>query len=299
MKSSTGVIVGVVLAAVIILGVVEYQKNLKNADSGSLYIGVTDATADINGVTDVDMSVKKVEVYSATKGWTTVSTSSQKYSLLALKASGQTQLHAKGKVNAGSYDKVRVTLGDTTVRTKAKGDMKATLPSSHVVIDGTVKVEEGKSTYVKLDFLADKSLHVTSDGQYVFAPVVKAESRSNASVAVSGDNNVTATGGTVDATATAGMDLEGKSRMNFQLITGQSLKIESSSGNEVKFMLGGKVYTAIDSDTTGTEASSSGGINTDGSLKVDGALDTTKKIDVKTPAVNTEVDATGGIKLVQ
>jgi len=278
MKNITGVIVGAVLVIIVILGVLNYQKN--NKDAGTLYIGITDATADIKGVTDIDMTVDKIEVYNSTKGWVTVSANPHTFSLLALKASSSTEFYAKGSSLLGSYDKVRVTLGDTVVRTKAKGNIKAFIPSSRLVIDTSLNIDKKGSAYLLLDFLADKSLHTDIDGKYVFAPVVKAELMNNAKVTVDGDNRVTVADGTIDDEVSVGMDLSGKSRTNFQLITGSTLIVESKEGEKVQFILGGELYTPVD-DKDEVEASDDKSaqeiIDSNNSLKVNGSLGTELK----------------------
>ncbi len=252
MKSNyTGVVVGALVVVAVILGVVHYQKNNSqgvNSNNAGLYVGVTDATADIDNVDSVDMSIKKVEVWSASKGWVTVSDDDKTFSLLDLHATGRTELYTKNTdLDSGAYSKVRVTLGDTMVHTKTNGDVKATTPSHQVVMNSVINLKSGANANLKLDFLADKSLHKAASGAYVFAPVVNAESQSNADVTVSEDDTLTSTGGTVDSSATVGMDLSGVSRSNFVLDTDSSLKIGTSNGNQRNFMLGGKNFMSDDS----------------------------------------------------
>ncbi|MDO8626106.1 MAG: hypothetical protein Q7K39_01445 [Candidatus Magasanikbacteria bacterium] len=62
---------------------------------------------------------------------------------------------------------------------------------------------------VKLDFIADQSLHLTGNGKFIFAPVVKLESRSKADVQVGSDDSVAVSGDDVDSEATVSMDLKG------------------------------------------------------------------------------------------
>lgn len=242
MKKNTGIIVGAIVLIVILIGVFAYNNGKKPANAGTLYIGITDATADIKDVNDIALSVKAVEVKSGEGAWVKVASDEKVYQLLALDASGKTELYAKAYVSAGTYDKVRVTLGDVVVKTKSKGDIKANLPSKQVIIDSNIVVKEKANTSVKLDILADQSLHTTNKGEYVFASVIKTEARSEASVSVSGESAVDSSGGTLDQDATFGVDLSGKARKDFILKTGQSLEMETSSDGSLKFLLGGEVY---------------------------------------------------------
>lgn len=241
MKKNTGIIVGAIALVVILVGLFAYNNGKKPANAGVLYIGITDATADISDVSDIDLSVKKVEVKSSTGAWVKVASDEKVYKLLSLNASGKTELYAKAYVSAGTYDQIRVSLGDVVVKTKSKGDVKANLPSKQIFIDSNIVVKEKSNTSVKLDILADQSLHTTGKGEYVFASVVKAEARSEADVKVSSDD-VVSSGGKVDQDATFGVDLTGKARKDFILKTGKSLEVESSSDGKVKFLLGGEVY---------------------------------------------------------
>lgn len=281
MKNSTAVVV-LIVAILIALGAWMYRDKMNTTDdttkesslTGTLYVGVTDATEDIKNVNDIDLSVKKVELYSQTDGWVTVSNDSKTYPLLELKANSDTKLYAsKTSMKAGAYDKVRVTLGDVNVRTKTNGTVKAAVPSSQIVINTKVRINNNQKSHIVLDFLADKSLHATASNKYVFAPVVETKAQSNSNVSINNTNSMTATGGTLDSSSQVGMDLNGTSRLNFQLSTDNTLEVKSVSGNKFIFMLKGK---EINSDSSTTQESqmetttdNNGFININGNLKLD------------------------------
>lgn len=306
-NTGTGVIIGVIIVIGVIAGFLQYQRSQKPDNAGSLYIGITDATADISDVNEVNMSVNKVELYSATKGWVNVASNSKSYKLLSLNESGKTELYAKADVSAGTYDKVRVTLGDVVVNTKSKGDVKAVLPSSKVVVGGKVVVKKGANTNVKLDVLADQSLHTTLAGEYVFASVIKAESRSNADVALDKDNSVKATGGEIDSSVSVGVDLSGNSREDFKLKTGSSLKIESSDEGKPRFYLGGEMYEEKDTDIDDKSQRDDSSIKTDIKLQSDDSMEKDDDGDIENEnekenednnkAIN--IDLKGGIQVGQ
>jgi hypothetical protein len=298
MKTLTGVIVGAVVVIAVIWGIVAYQKSDTQNDTsganGSLYVGVTDASADIKNVDDINMSVKKVEVYSASRGWVTVSSNSKDYDLLTLKNSGEVKLYAKSDIPADTYSKVRVTLGDTNVKTKANGTVKATLPASQIVMNQKVAVTGNQTSQLKLDFLADKSLHVTGDGKsYVWAPVVASEAKSNTQVQSGSDDVITSTGGTTDSAVSVGVDLQGTSKPDYQLATDNTLQIKSSNNGILNFMLGGK---SIMSDDTEVRENEGQVINVD--LNANGALNTNSNTNTKTNTnSNTSGSTSGGLNL--
>ncbi len=293
MKTTNGVIIGIVLVIVLILGISYYQKNNQNStNSGNLIIGITDATAEISNVNDINLSIKKIEVYSQTKGWVTASSDTKSYKLLSLHANGRTELYTRAEVSEGTYNKVRVTLGDVVINTKTKGNVKATLPSKYVVINGNVKVKEGENSTVKLDILADQSLHTTVDGGYVFASRIKAESKSNANVSIGNDEVVLITNGSVDSETTVGVDFDGVSKLNFKAESDNSLKVESSINGETKFILGSKTY-----ENNNVSEESDVNVNNNNSDGIDVKSNGSTDLNNNSKNKSVDVDLKGGIKI--
>jgi hypothetical protein len=297
--SSKGLIAGVVLVAVVLIGGLWFGNNRRDSEmnsNGNLYVGITDASADIENVNDINMKIRRVELRNSLGEWVTISANEKAYDLLGLKASEKTELYAKGVLAAGDYDRVRVTLGDVIVNTKAKGNVQAVLPASEVALNSHVSVRANQDSHLELDFLADKSLHAAVGGKYVFAPVVKQESRSNASVTLNSDNTLAVSGGSLDSTSQIGVDLNGTSRDNFVLSTDNSLAVQASAaGSEAQnvavaapsFVLGGKTYLGLDNNIMG---------------QVTGAV-TTEQLQLPTPAgipldtnvnTNTNLNINGG-----
>lgn len=291
MKTITGVIFGAVLVIVVIMGVLSYQDSKKSNDSTNLIIGITDATAEISNVNDIDLSIKKIEVYSKTNGWVTVSSDSKSYKLLTLHSSGKTELYAKARISEGVYEKIRVSLGDVIIKTKSKGDMKATLPSQYIAIDSNLKVKSDQISTLKLDILADQSLHTTVDNEYVFTPVVKSESKSNASISISNDNYLEISSGNLDSSTTVGVDFNGVSKTDFKAQSDSSLKIESSMG-VVKFILGGKVYQKDD-----VSGNSDLKVNVDKSSNIDIKSKESIELNNNLKDKTMDVNLKGGIKI--
>src|SRR3989344_2169374 len=251
---NNNVIWGIIIAVVVIGGLIWFA-NANNEDGeqvgagmGRLFVGVTDATADINNVNEVSVEIEKVEVHSPGAGWVEIDADAQMFNLLELKKNGKTVLFAEDELEVGTYDRIRITFGDATIKTKNNGDIKAHLPGRQTVMNLMVNVVADADTHLELDLLADKSLHLASDKKtYVFAPVVMAESQSSATVNVSADNSVQATGGTTDSSASVGMDLAGSSRTNFTLISDNNLKVDTSGG-VIKFVVGNQTFTQTEAE---------------------------------------------------
>lgn len=239
-KTLTWVVVGllVVIGAIVVL--TKKPSSLDNGTNndgagamGRVVFSVTDAAVNMETINEITMEVSKVEMHSSEKGWVTASTDSESFDLLALNASGTSEVLADVEVPEGMYDQVRLMIDGVVVETKAGAKKTAKLPSGELKIMATVVVDSENTASINLDFLADKSLHVTGNGQYIFAPVVNVESKSEALVNVGANGVVTITGGNVISENSVGMDLDGSVKANFQLDTKQKLRIGSDNKIEI------------------------------------------------------------------
>jgi hypothetical protein len=226
---------------------------------GAIVIGITDATGAIQSVSEVSMGISKVEIYSATQGWIALPANANSYDLLSLKAKNETRVFAAAPVTPDTYSKVRVSLGDITVATKAGAKKKATAITSTIDLEAGVKINANEVTAVTLDFLADKSLHTTAKSEYVFVPVLQVTSTSNAIGGVDAQGLVTVTGGNKDFDATMGTDIDGSVKANFELDQAAKLDVDASGAVSI---IGGIKPTGglkpIDATTTG--AGTAGGV---------------------------------------
>ncbi len=178
------------------------------AGQGRYVATVTDAAADMGSVTSVQMTIDNVQAHSATQGWVTLSSQSRTVDLMQLKTSGNQALVADTQVAAGTYDQIRMQVSRVSV-TDAQGTHEAKLPSGELKIVATTVVNANSTSIAKFDFIADQSLHITGNGRYIMAPVIKIETRSDANVNVASQNDVTVEGGSVDTNAQVGMDISG------------------------------------------------------------------------------------------
>ncbi len=220
-----------------------------NGLDGTVIFSVTDKTAEINNVSEVTMNVDRVQLYNETKGWVDVSSDTKAYKLLDLKARSESQLYAKATAAADTYSRVKVTLKDVVVTTKSGAKKQATLPKRTLEMASTVMVKADATTSVHLDVLADQSLHETERGNYVFAPVVTLESRSDASVETDSAGVVTISDGSVDSSTTLGMDLSGEMKVDFHL--DGNLKLQTVNG-AIQIIGGAKTDLNLDSPMKGS-----------------------------------------------
>lgn len=193
-----------------------YTPSVKG--QGRVVFVVKDAAiASMQGATSVNITVDKVEVYSASKGWISVSTEQKHYNLLQLKQSGSAALLADVRLPTDTYDQIRLNIRTVEVMTTTGIAWEAKLPSHVLKIVGRFSVAEGKTSTVSIDFLADKSLHLTGAGTYILAPVVKLETRNHADVEIKFDESVDIKGGNIEEEKSEGMNEKGEMKVDFEL----------------------------------------------------------------------------------
>src|SRR5665213_1976884 len=187
--------------------------------SGKVIYSITDAATNMGAVTEVDMTASQIDMHSAANGWITVSTTPQTFNLLELNAKNQTSLLAGVNIPVGTYDQVRLTIDKIVVKTNDGATNTAKLPSGMLTVNANVVVKDGATTSVHFDFLASKSLHLTSDGKYIFAPVMHVQTKSDADVTVDANKVVTISNskGKIDSDENVGMDINGSVKANFEL----------------------------------------------------------------------------------
>ena len=197
-----------------------------SAGEGRAVFTITDAAADMGAVTSVKVTVDSVSVHSAEKGWVKVASPAKTYDLLKLKAEGSQELLADVKLDADTYQQVRLDISKVVV-TDAEGDHEAKLPSGELKIVGDLTVKEESTSTATFDFIADRSLHVTGNGEYILAPVVRFETKEDADVAVEATGKVKVSGGRVKANVEVGMDETGNVGVGLRLGQDAVLSIES------------------------------------------------------------------------
>src|SRR3989344_2063491 len=82
------------------------QAGLQN--KGKVVFSITDAAADMQQISSIQMTINKIEMHSATQGWITVSSQPKTYDLLQLKQSGTFQIYADATVAADTYNQIRL-----------------------------------------------------------------------------------------------------------------------------------------------------------------------------------------------
>jgi len=186
----------------------EVEEAAMEEKEGRVVFTITDAAADMGAVTSVMVTVDSVRVHSAAEGWITVSSEPQTFDLLKLKAEGSQELLADVTLEEGTYQQLRLDISKVVVA-DAEGEHEAKLPSGELKIVGDLEVKADSTSTATFDFIADESLHVTGNGEYILAPVVQLETKTDAEVEVKADQKVEIKAGKVKASVKVGMDAEG------------------------------------------------------------------------------------------
>ncbi len=200
--------------------------------TGRVVFTLTDNAANISSITSVKVTVDSVMAHSNTEGWITVSSTPKTYDLLELKNSNNNVVLADVMLNAGSYDQVRLDISKVVV-TDASGYNEAKLPSGEFKVVGNFKVDANSTTAVTFDFLLDKSLHMTGDGLYILAPVVRVMSKGDVEITSKGENEVEIRGGRSDEDKEVGMDERGNVGVGIKIDIDDDVEIDESGDIKV------------------------------------------------------------------
>ena len=181
--------------------------NKSAGNLGRVVFTVSDTAANMGSVASILLTIGDVSVHTSSNSWVAVSSTPMTYDLLQLKNASLRALLADVQLNEGTYNQLRLDISRVEV-IDATGVHEAKLPSNELKIISNIVVNANSTTAVNLDFIVDESLHMTGSGEYILAPVLKFETRTNANVSVSG-NNVSVSGGRTATSLDLGMDLTG------------------------------------------------------------------------------------------
>lgn len=277
-----GFIWGIIII-VVLIALVVFATGDDDQPQSAVVFSITDAAADIANVSDIELVIDKLEMYSAAEGWVNIDIDNDEFHLLELRDQNRAQILAEAMVDEGTYDQIRLTIDSVTMRmgststtstaaTSTATSTQATLPSRQLVIAARVNAQANATSSVLLDFLADESTRRTTRGQFVFIPVVRLDSRSDVDVAINTQNQaVVVTGGENEASSTFGMDLSGQTRANFRL--GNNVRLDISNGLLID-LNATSTATSTGPGTTSTPSTTS--TNSSGNLQINvggGAID--------------------------
>ena len=202
------------------------------ATTGDVVFAITDAAADMGEVSKIEMTVNQIRVRAEGGEWTTVSSEEQTFDLLQLRAMNMVQLMTQVQLQERNYDMVELNCSRVRV-TNGSGTHEALMINSRLQMECMLEVQTNTMTTANFDFMANESLQETTDGQYVFAPVIAVQTRTQAEVQIRNNNEVDISGGTVRTNAQIGMNISGQMGVGLKIQTGTQLQISAGKVVEV------------------------------------------------------------------
>ncbi|OGN28147.1 MAG: hypothetical protein A3A33_02220 [Candidatus Yanofskybacteria bacterium RIFCSPLOWO2_01_FULL_49_25] len=197
--------------------------------NGTVIIGITNTSVASDAISDVAITIDKMELHSDAQGWIEIANNPKTYRLPALKSSGQLELAGRATASADIYNQVRLTISKVVVKNKSGASKTAMVPTASFAMATTIPVNGKQFSALKIDILQDASLHTITNGGYLFAPVVTIEARSNATAYDSENNGITVEGGVISSNTKAGMDIDGSVKENFQIDSRAVIKLEGGT----------------------------------------------------------------------
>ncbi len=224
--------------------------SMAGAGTGRMVFTATDKAADMGAVSSVKVTIDAAEVHSTANGWVSLNITPTTVDLLQLRATSYSALLADVHIPPGDYDQVWLDISNVVV-TDANGTHDAKLPSGTLKFNLNSRVTANQTSTVLFDFDASHSLHVTGNGRYILAPVVRVDSKDETEVDDSDRANVRVMGGRVREHKDVGMDVNGNMDVNLSIPENANVSIDDD--NVIRIHVGGE------------EGSAQGGANAGGS----------------------------------
>jgi hypothetical protein len=155
------------------------EQNIPDGEAtGKMYVDVAgDSTMDTSddgdlpdGVEQVWLTIDKVEVHHQDEGWISISESSQDVELVGARETPERV--AEGDIYDGSYDQVRLTIGDAWVI--VDGDEQYLQVDGNATFDAAVDLGEDEEREVFLGWDLDQNLD-DSDGSWALGADVSVD----------------------------------------------------------------------------------------------------------------------------
>lgn len=181
----------------------------KEPDAGRVVFTVRDAPVRMTDINELWITVDKVEIQTTQGNWVTVSSQENRYDMLQLREEGIQAIIADVELSPGTYSQVRLTISDVEV-IDATGSHDAVLPSGVLRFNAPFSVSSDALTVVQFDFDLAVSLHLTGNGRYVLAPVIRVMTYDNANIRVLPSRIVVVNSGTPREVIVVGTNTQGE-----------------------------------------------------------------------------------------
>lgn len=186
-------------------------------NQGTVVFALKDSAESLDNFQYILLQLKGVSVHSHGGAWIQMKNTPPLFDLLKLyRSAKESAFLTELNLDVGTYDQVRLDVGAITLVTKDGIYHAAKVPSSMLQFNSQLIVEKAGKSSVTVEILSDKSIHSTGNGIYIFAPVIKFETRSKLSnIQVFPTGEVSLIGGKTDTSIDAGMDENGDLKKDF------------------------------------------------------------------------------------
>jgi hypothetical protein len=146
-------------------------------NKGRVILTLTDDAVSINTIDSLFITFSTIAVLNNSNTWVSLGSNSLTYDLMQLRLSSKPEVMYDIFIGGGTYSQLQFTVSSVVVIKNGLAKT-AKLPSSTVTIPLSVPITNGQISAIALDIIADKSLHITENGQYIFSPVLRVDTTS-------------------------------------------------------------------------------------------------------------------------
>ncbi|MFH1649110.1 MAG: DUF4382 domain-containing protein [Candidatus Woesearchaeota archaeon] len=194
-------------------------------ESGFVF-AITDAYANMGNITNIMLTVKELKVKNSANQWMMVWQGNRTIDLIELRDAHEMTMLTNASINSGVYGKVLLIVDNVKVVDQT-GEHDAFLPGTNLEATAEFKITKNEVAVVSYDFIAKESVHVTTDGTYVFGPAIQVKSWNAAKVQTQANNRIRVTNGLLRTDTKVGMDLSGTTGEGKSISTRDTLEFKN------------------------------------------------------------------------
>lgn len=230
-----GVLVVLAIVVVVAAAFLGFNVLAPASPQGRFVATLTDAAVNLDGVSQINVTIDSIRAHSDTNAWVTLSSTQQTFDLLQLKREGNQVVIADLNIPSATYNQIELNISKVIV-VDADGNHEAKLPSGKIRMNMDVNLAKGSTSTASLDVLADESLHITGNGLYILAPVIHLQTRDDANVDIDSEHHAIINGGRMRNDIKVGMNENGD--------VGTEIKIPKNS--DISIGADNKIHVGLD-----------------------------------------------------
>lgn len=188
---------------------------IPSINTGRVVFAIKDKAADLNDIRSIFLTTASVKIHHPTKGWITIPNSAKEFDLLEIKKSGLLGLLGDAYLGADSYNQLWLTITKVNLLKLDGSTIAVKLPSQNIRFPAISKVVKGEAMLITFDFDVEKSLHTTTDNEYLLLLVVETSIQNTVYINMLGNGKFTFSSGTTASRIKVGMNENGNVAENY------------------------------------------------------------------------------------